>query len=30
MKFEPWLRRHQVRSFFELAFGISWGGILVI
>ena len=29
MKFEPWLRRCPVRSFFVLAFGISWGGILV-
>ena len=30
MKFEPWLRRHPVCSFFVLAFGISWGGILVV
>ena len=30
MKFEPWLRRHPVCSFFFLAFGISWGGILVV
>ncbi len=30
MKFEPWLRRHPVCSFFFLAFGISWGGILLV
>ena len=30
MKFEPWLRRYPVFSFFALAFAISWGGILVI
>ena len=30
MKFEPWLRRHPVCSFFAGAFGISWGGILVV
>ena len=30
MKFEPWLRRHPVGSFFALAFAISWGGILVV
>ena len=30
MKFELWLRRHPVCSFFVLAFGISWGGILVV
>jgi membrane protease YdiL (CAAX protease family) len=30
MKLEPWLRRHPVCSFFALAFGISWGGILIV
>lgn len=30
MRFEPWPRRCAVRSFFALAFGISWGGILVV
>lgn len=30
MKFEPWLRRYPVFSFFALAFLISWGGILVV
>jgi membrane protease YdiL (CAAX protease family) len=30
MKFEPWLRRYPLCSFFVLAFGISWGGILVV
>ncbi|HYN61319.1 MAG TPA: CPBP family glutamic-type intramembrane protease [Rubrivivax sp.] len=30
MKIEPWIRRHPVCSFFALAFGISWGGILVV
>ena len=30
MTFEPWLRRHPVCSFFVLAFGISWGGILLV
>ena len=30
MTFEPWLRRHPVSSFFALAYGISWGGILMV
>ena len=30
MKFEPWLLRHPLCSFFVLAFGVSWGGILVV
>ena len=30
MKFEPWLGRYPVSCFFALAFGISWGGILVV
>ena len=30
MKFGPWLRRHPVCTFFFLAFGISWGGILLV
>jgi membrane protease YdiL (CAAX protease family) len=30
MMFEPWLRRHPVCTFFFLAFGISWGGILLV
>ena len=30
MKFEPWLRRYPVCGFFAMAFGISWGGILVV
>ncbi len=30
MRLEKWLRRYPVCSFFALAFGISWGGILVV
>ena len=30
MRFETWVRRYPVCSFFALAFGISWGGILVV
>jgi membrane protease YdiL (CAAX protease family) len=30
MRFEPWLRRYPVCSFFALAFAISWGGILIV
>ncbi|OIP17824.1 MAG: hypothetical protein CO105_15385 [Comamonadaceae bacterium CG_4_9_14_3_um_filter_60_33] len=30
MRFETLLRRYPVCSFFALAFGISWGGILIV
>jgi hypothetical protein len=30
MKFEPWLRRYPLTCYFALAFGISWGGILIV
>ena len=25
-----WMRRHPMRGYFVLAFGVSWGGILLI
>jgi membrane protease YdiL (CAAX protease family) len=30
MKFEPWLRGYPLTCYLALAFGISWGGILVV
>lgn len=30
MRFEPWVLRHPVTSFLMLAYGISWGGILIV
>ena len=30
MRFETLLRRYPVCSFFAIAFGISWGGILIV
>jgi membrane protease YdiL (CAAX protease family) len=30
MRFEPWLRRYPVCSFFALALAISWGGIPIV
>lgn len=30
MTLEPWLRRHPLIGYFALAYGISWGGILII
>lgn len=30
MTITPWLRRHPLIGYFALAFGISWGGILVV
>ena len=30
MTLEPWLRRHPLIGYFALAYGISWGGILIL
>ena len=30
MTLEPWLRRHPLIGYFALAYGISWGGILIV
>jgi membrane protease YdiL (CAAX protease family) len=30
MTITPWLRRYPLTGYFALAFGISWGGILVV
>ncbi len=30
MTLEPWLRRHPLCGYFGLAFGVSWGGILIL
>lgn len=30
MTFEPWLRHHLLTRYFALAYGISWGGFLML
>lgn len=30
MTLESWLRRHELLGYFTLAYGISWGGILIV
>ena len=30
MTFTAWVRRYPLRSFLALAFGISWGGVLIV
>ena len=30
MTLAPWVQRHSLLSYFGLAFGISWGGILIV
>jgi len=30
MTFVPWFRRHPLLGYIALAYGISWGGILVV
>ena len=30
MTLEPWFRRRPLTGYFALAYGISWGGILIL